>query len=160
MLGHVAPAQLGFRGGRGLGPALGGMLVLDSWVAAIALAVAVLCGLATRAFTASGLVGVAAAPVAALVLGEPRTALAAGLTARSSWPRTPAAGRPLDRDALAGGGHECRHDGWTRGSTRHSSCSSHCIPSAKRPGISIASITPSGARAETISPIATASTAW
>jgi hypothetical protein len=53
------------------------MLVLDSWVAAIALAVAVLCGIVSRAFTAAGLVGIAAAPIAALVLGEPRTALAA-----------------------------------------------------------------------------------
>ena len=48
----------------------------------------------------------------------------------------------------------------TRGSTRHSSCSSHCMPSTKRPGISIASITPSAARAEATRPGATASTAW
>jgi len=79
--GHVAPVQLGFRGGRGLGPAVGGMLVLDWRVAAVALGAAALSAAATRALTASGLVGVAAAPVAALALGERRTALAAGITA-------------------------------------------------------------------------------
>jgi glycerol-3-phosphate acyltransferase PlsY len=79
--GHVAPVQLGFRGGRGLGPALGGMLMLDPRVAAAALGVAALSAVATRALTASGLVGVAVAPVAALALGERRTAIAAGLTA-------------------------------------------------------------------------------
>ena len=75
--GHVAPPQLGFRGGRGLGPALGGMLVLDWRVAAIGFALAALAAAATRALTAAGLVGVAAAPVAALALGEERVALAA-----------------------------------------------------------------------------------
>jgi glycerol-3-phosphate acyltransferase PlsY len=77
VLGHVAPAQLGFRGGRGLGPALGGMLVLDPRVAAIALAVAAMCVVATRAFTIAGLAGVATASVAAAALGETRTAVAA-----------------------------------------------------------------------------------
>jgi glycerol-3-phosphate acyltransferase PlsY len=79
--GHVAPPQLGFRGGRGLGPALGGMLVLDWRVAAIAIAFAALIAGATRAVTASGLAGVAAAPVAALALGEVQIALAAALAA-------------------------------------------------------------------------------
>jgi len=81
VLGHVAPVQLGFRGGRGLGPALGGLLVLDWRVAAIALAAAAAATLATRAFTASGLVGTVVAPLAALALGQRGTALAAGLTA-------------------------------------------------------------------------------
>jgi acyl phosphate:glycerol-3-phosphate acyltransferase len=79
--GHVAPAQLGFRGGRGLGPALGGMVVLDWRVAAAGLGVAAISTAATRAPTASGLAGVVAAPVAALVAGERTMALAAGLTA-------------------------------------------------------------------------------
>jgi len=79
--GHVAPAQLRFRGGRGLGPAVGGLVVLDPRVAVIALAAAALSAVASRALTASGLVGAVTAPVAALVLGERRTALAAGVTA-------------------------------------------------------------------------------
>jgi glycerol-3-phosphate acyltransferase PlsY len=79
--GHIAPVQLRFRGGRGLGPAVGGLAVLDWRVAGIALAAAAVSAVATRALTASGLVGAVTAPVAALVLGERETALAAGLTA-------------------------------------------------------------------------------
>jgi acyl phosphate:glycerol-3-phosphate acyltransferase len=79
--GHVAPVQLGFRGGRGLGPALGGMLVLDWRVALAGLAVAVVCTAATRAPTIAGLAGAVSAPVAALALGERETALAVGLAA-------------------------------------------------------------------------------
>jgi acyl phosphate:glycerol-3-phosphate acyltransferase len=81
VLGHVAPVQLGFRGGRGLGPGVGGLLVLDWRVALIALLVAALLTAATRAFTVAGLAGAVSAPVAALALGERRTALAAGLAA-------------------------------------------------------------------------------
>ncbi len=81
VLGHVAPVQLGFRGGRGLGPGLGGLLVLDWRVAAVAIAVAAVSAAVTRALTASGMAGAVAAPVAAAALGEWRTALAAGLAA-------------------------------------------------------------------------------
>ena len=79
--GHIAPVQLRFRGGRGLGPAVGGIAVLDWRVAAIALGAAAVSAVATRALTASGLVGAVTAPVAALALGERRTAFAAGVTA-------------------------------------------------------------------------------
>jgi glycerol-3-phosphate acyltransferase PlsY len=81
VLGHVAPVQLGFRGGRGLGPGVGGLLVLDWRVAVVALLVGAVLTAATRAFTAAGLAGAVAAPVAAVALGERRTALAAGLAA-------------------------------------------------------------------------------
>jgi acyl phosphate:glycerol-3-phosphate acyltransferase len=81
VLGHVAPVQLGFRGGRGLGPGVGGLLVLDWRVAAVALLVAAVLTAATRAFTTAGLAGAIAAPAAALVLDERRTALAAALAA-------------------------------------------------------------------------------
>lgn len=81
VLGHVAPVQLGFRGGRGLGPGVGGLLVLDWRLAVVALLVAAVVTAATRAFTLAGLAGTVAAPVAAAALGEWRTALAAGLAA-------------------------------------------------------------------------------
>jgi glycerol-3-phosphate acyltransferase PlsY len=79
VLGHVAPVQLGFRGGRGLGPGLGGLLVLDWRLAVVALVVATLVTAATRALTGSGVTGALAAPVAAAALGEWRIALAAGV---------------------------------------------------------------------------------
>jgi glycerol-3-phosphate acyltransferase PlsY len=79
--GHVAPPQLGFRGGRGLGPALGGMLVLDWRVAFAGLVVAGVCATATRVPTSAGLAGVVAAPAAAFALGQRGTAVAAALTA-------------------------------------------------------------------------------
>lgn len=81
VLGHVAPVQLGFRGGRGLGPGVGGLLILDWRVAAVALLVAAVLTAATRAFTAAGLAGAIAAPAAAVALDEWRTALAAALAA-------------------------------------------------------------------------------
>ena len=78
VLGHAAPAQLGFRGGRGLGPALGGMLVLDPWGRRQLRLPWPSCAASSagrsrpRGWSASR-----SAPIAALVLGEPRTALAA-----------------------------------------------------------------------------------
>ena len=58
MAGHVAPAQLRFRGGRGLGPAVGGLVVLD-WRVAVdrARRRRTAAAVASRALTASGLVG-------------------------------------------------------------------------------------------------------
>jgi hypothetical protein len=50
-------------------------------VAAAALAVGAVSAAATRRLTASGLAGTATAPVAALALGERRTALSATVTA-------------------------------------------------------------------------------
>jgi glycerol-3-phosphate acyltransferase PlsY len=79
VLGHVAPVQLGLRGGRGLGPGLGGLLVLDWRVAVAALVVAAIVTAATRSLTGSGVTGALATPVAAAALGEWRIALAAGI---------------------------------------------------------------------------------
>ena len=81
VLGHVAPAQLRFRGGRGLGPGVGGLAVLDWRAAAAALLVAAAVALATRALTASGLAGAVAAAPVALVLGDGSVAAAAAATA-------------------------------------------------------------------------------
>ncbi len=79
VLGHVAPVQLRFRGGRGLGSGVGGLAVLDWRLAVLALVVAALILLVTRAPTIAGLTGAAAAPVAATALEEWRIALAAGV---------------------------------------------------------------------------------
>ncbi len=69
--GHVWPAQLGFRGGKGAATAGGTIMVLDFQVALgiIALFLPVLAVL--RRFTRSGVVCVALAPVVALTLRGP-----------------------------------------------------------------------------------------
>ena len=79
VLGHVAPAQLGFRGGRGLGAGVGGLAVLDWRLAVLALAVAAVVTAASRAPTVAGLAGASAAPFAAAALREWRIAAAAAV---------------------------------------------------------------------------------
>ncbi len=73
--GHVYPAQLHFRGGRGLATALGAMAVLDWRVALVGVVAALLATAATRTPTVGGLVGAASAPAGAAVLGAGRAVI-------------------------------------------------------------------------------------
>ena len=71
VIGHIWPVQLGFRGGRGVMPAIGGVVLFDPilmlvFVALLATVYAVL-----RRLTLSGMIVVAFAPVIAFVLGRP-----------------------------------------------------------------------------------------
>jgi glycerol-3-phosphate acyltransferase PlsY len=66
--GHIWPAPLKFRGGRGIAPALGGLLALDVPLLLAVVAAGLLILLALRRFTGSGLLAVALAPGAALLL--------------------------------------------------------------------------------------------
>jgi len=72
VVGHVLPVQLAFRGGKGIAPSLGALLVYDAWVTLVS---AVVFGLAyvasRRRFVASGLVAYALAPVTGLALRRP-----------------------------------------------------------------------------------------
>ncbi len=73
--GHLWPAQLGFKGGKGLATTMGAMLFLDYRVLLAAFAVAGLGWLVSRNATGSGLAAVVLSPVAALVAGhDPVTA--------------------------------------------------------------------------------------
>ena len=73
--GHVYPAQLRFRGGRGLATALGAMAVLDWRVALVGLVAAAIATAATRAPTIGGLAGAVAAPAGAILLGTGRAVI-------------------------------------------------------------------------------------
>ena len=75
--GHIWPLQLGFRGGKGIAPALGGIFVLDYRLGIITI---LLCGLIfvfARRLTLSGLLAVVISPGLAFSLGHSgRTVLA------------------------------------------------------------------------------------
>ena len=68
--GHLWPAQLGFRGGKGLATTMGAVLVLDYRLVLAAFVMAGLAWLASKNATGSGLAAVALAPIAALVAGH------------------------------------------------------------------------------------------
>ena len=70
VLGHVLPVQLRLRGGRGLSPALGGLLVVAPLAALAALAACAVVAAATRQLVAAGLAG-AVTGAAATWLLEP-----------------------------------------------------------------------------------------
>jgi glycerol-3-phosphate acyltransferase PlsY len=99
--GHVLPAQLRFRGGRGLSTAVGALLVLAPVAALIGIAAAVGTAVLTRSFTLAGIAAAAVAPLGAWVAGLPAgatawVAAAAGLIvlAHARRPGPPSAARP------------------------------------------------------------------
>jgi glycerol-3-phosphate acyltransferase PlsY len=73
--GHIWPAQLGFRGGKGAAPALGCMLALDVNAALLALAGGVVVYLIARSISAGGLTAVAIAPATHAALGARGTSV-------------------------------------------------------------------------------------
>ena len=76
VVGHIWPAPLRFRGGRGLSPAFGAALALQPPAALGALLVAAVTLALTRRVNAAGLIAVAAAPFVAVVAGAPASRLA------------------------------------------------------------------------------------
>lgn len=69
--GHIWPLQLGFHGGKGIAPAVGGILIFDYRLGILTI---LLCGLIfvfVRRFTLSGLLVVILSPGAAFFLGHP-----------------------------------------------------------------------------------------
>jgi glycerol-3-phosphate acyltransferase PlsY len=70
VIGHVWPAQLRFRGGKGAATALGIMAVFDPIATGILLLTGAVILLATRQFTISGLAAIALTPLVALWRGH------------------------------------------------------------------------------------------
>lgn len=80
LAGHIWPLQLGFKGGKGLSPALGAILMFDYRVALLAVAIAVLLFLISRRNELFFLIGVASTPITAFFLGHERE-IVAGMVA-------------------------------------------------------------------------------
>jgi glycerol-3-phosphate acyltransferase PlsY len=64
IVGHIWPLQLGFRGGKGVGPLIGAWLVIDPMVLLPTLVVTLLALALLRRFTRAGLCGLAVLPAA------------------------------------------------------------------------------------------------
>jgi acyl phosphate:glycerol-3-phosphate acyltransferase len=76
--GHVWPVQLRFQGGKGIAAYLGALLCLDTALAAVFAALALVGYALSRAYRLAGLGAIASAPLAAWALGCP-TEIVAGL---------------------------------------------------------------------------------
>lgn len=105
VLGHVLPAPLGFRGGKGLATMLGATAVLAPWVAAVGLVTTLVVLGLTRRSGWSALAGVVAAPVVGVLLGLPAAeavalgAMAAIVLARHAPPVVARFAPPAHREA-------------------------------------------------------------
>jgi len=64
VVGHIWPVQLGFRGGKGIGPLLGAWLMYDPVMLAPCLAVALVALAVLRRLTIAGLCGLCVLPMA------------------------------------------------------------------------------------------------
>lgn len=74
VLGHIWPIQLGFRGGKGLSPALGAILALDWRLATLLTVFTGVLGVLTRQYCIAAMLTVAIMPAVASFLGhEPAT---------------------------------------------------------------------------------------
>ena len=77
VLGHVFPAQLGFRGGKGIATTLGALMVADPVLALAGCAAAAIFLLVLRRPALSGAVAVVVLPLLALALERPEVTMVA-----------------------------------------------------------------------------------
>lgn len=78
--GHVWPAQLGWRGGKGIATAIGAFLVVEPLATSTTITVAFLLFAMSRRWSASGLSAVMLAPIILVAVGRPpRAAIAVAI---------------------------------------------------------------------------------
>jgi acyl phosphate:glycerol-3-phosphate acyltransferase len=77
--GHIWPAQLGFRGGKGAATMMGALMVYDFSAALVLAGLFLVVFAISRSFTVGGLVAIALTPIALFVLGWPLLPIAAML---------------------------------------------------------------------------------
>ena len=68
VIGHVWPLQLGFRGGKGVATAFGGIVVIDPQLALVLFAITMGLWTITRKFALSGLIVILGAPIIAFYM--------------------------------------------------------------------------------------------
>lgn len=106
VVGHIWPAQLGFRGGKGLTAALGAMLAADPRATLIAAAAGVVSGAVARSVTVGALATVAFVIPSVVITGAsvPAAVLAAVTMLLILWAHHPSFGRLRPPVAPAPGG--------------------------------------------------------
>lgn len=71
VLGHVYPLQLGFRGGRGVASACGGICAINPLMFGVLVAVFAVLYLISKKYHLSGIACIICLPLAAILLGQP-----------------------------------------------------------------------------------------
>lgn len=71
LAGHIWPAQIGFRGGKGISVMIGCLMGLDIWLLLVLFGIALLLYLGTRKYMLSGMMAIVTLPLLSFLLSKP-----------------------------------------------------------------------------------------